>query len=158
MRRLLKFIHTVGAAGLTGAIAALALILILAPASTSTALYVPMMAVLAKAAAWIIGPSMVLTVISGLLAILATPAFYDVGWVWLKAATGLLVLEGGLHVIGPLQEEAKRGAGALAGSVDPASVARLFTDESNTLWVLLAVSLANIALGVWRPRLPKIPI
>jgi uncharacterized membrane protein len=154
----LKFIHTVGAAGLTGAIAALALILILAPASTSTALYVPMMAVLAKAAAWIIGPSMVLTVISGLLAILATPAFYDVGWVWLKAATGLLVLEGGLHVIGPLQEEAKRGAGALAGSVDPASVARLFTDESNTLWVLLAVSLANIALGVWRPRLPKIPI
>jgi len=158
LRRLLKFIHTVGAAGLTGAIAALALILILAPASTGTALYVPMMAVLAKAAAWIIGPSMVLTVISGLLAILATPAFYDVGWVWLKAATGLLVLEGGLHVIGPLQEEAKRGAGALAGSVDPASVARLFTDESNTLWVLLAVSLANIALGVWRPRLPKIPI
>lgn len=120
--------------------------------------YVPLMAALAKAAAWIIGPSMVVTVITGLLAILATPAFYEAGWVWIKAATGLLVLEGGLHVLGPLQEEAKRGASGLAGVPDPASIARLFADESNTLWVLLAVSIANIALGVWRPRLPKIPL
>jgi len=158
LRRLLKFLHTVGAAGLTGAIAALALVLVLAPASMTSVGYVPVMVAMAKMAAWIIGPSMILTVISGLLAILATPVFYEAGWVWIKAATGLLVLEGGLHVLGPLQEEAERGAGALAGRLDPASVARLFSDESNTLWVLLAVSIANIALGVWRPRLPKIPV
>jgi uncharacterized membrane protein len=158
VRRLLKFLHTLGAAGLTGGIAALALVLILAPASTKTAGAVSIMVAMAKTAQWIVGPSMVATVVTGLLAMLATPAFYNAGWVWLKAATGLLVLEGGLHVLGPLQEEAARGAAALTGSPDPASVARLFTDESNTLWVLLAVSVANIALGVWRPRLPKIPV
>ncbi len=158
MRRFLKFLHALGAAGLTGAIAALALVLVLAPGSMSAAGSVPIMAAMAKAAAWIIGPSMVATVVTGLLAMAITPAFYDAGWVWLKAGTGLLVLEGGLHVLGPLQEEAKRAGAALAGASDPASVARLFSAESNTLWVLLAVSVANIALGVWRPRLPKIPV
>ncbi|MHB8285400.1 MAG: hypothetical protein ACYDD1_12070 [Caulobacteraceae bacterium] len=154
MRRLLKFLHTLGAAGFTGAVAALAIVLVLAPSPTAVG-YVP---ILAKTAAWIIGPSMILTVVTGLLAMAATPVFYDAGWVWIKAATGLLVLEGGLHVIGPIQEEAKRGAAALAVSADPVSMARLFTAERNTLWVLLAVSVANIALGVWRPRLPRIPV
>jgi hypothetical protein len=37
-------------------------------------------------------------------------------------------------------------------------MARLLNSEENTLWLLLAVSVANIALGVWRPRLPKIPV
>jgi hypothetical protein len=158
LRRLLKFLHTLGAAGLTGAIAALAMVLVLTPGSVSPAGYVPIMVAMAKTAGWIIGPSMVLTVMSGLLAMAVTPAFYEAGWVWLKALTGLLVLEGGLHVLGPLQEEAKRGLSAMAGSADPASAARLFSAESGTLWVLLGVSVANIALGVWRPRMPKIPV
>ncbi len=158
MRRLLKFLHTLGAAGLTGAIAAVAVVMILAPASIRAAGYVPVMVAMAKVAAWIIGPSMVITVVTGLLAIAATPAFQDAGWVWVKAATGVLILEGGLHVLGPIQEEAKRGAGALAASPDPASVASLLNAEGNTLLLLLGVSVANIALGVWRPRFPKIPV
>ncbi len=153
----MKFLHTLGAAGLTGAIAALAVVVMLAPASAGAAGYAPVMVALAKIAAWVLGPSMVLTVITGLWAMAATPAFQDAGWVWAKAATGILILEGGLHVMGPIQEEAKRGADALAGGPDPASAASLLTAEGATLWVLLAVSVANIALGVWRPRFPKIP-
>ncbi len=141
-----------------GAVGALAVVVILAPGSVGTAGYVPIMVAMAKIAAWIIGPSMVLTVISGLLAMTANPAFYEAGWVWAKAATGVVLLEGGLHVLGPIQEEAKRGAGALVGGADPAGVARLVTSERNTLWVLLAVAVANIALGVWRPRFPRIPV
>jgi uncharacterized membrane protein len=158
LRPLLKFLHTVGAAGLTGAIVALAVVVIVAPASMGGAGSVPLLIAMAKIAAWIIGPSMLLTVLTGLLAIVATPAFQDAGWVWAKAATGLLILDGGLRVLGPIQEEAKRGASALAGGPDPASVGRLLTSEVNTLWLLLAVSVANIALGVWRPRMPKIPV
>jgi uncharacterized membrane protein len=157
LRRLLKFLHTLAAAGLTGATGSLAVVVILAPASIGTVGYVPIMVAMAKIAAWIIGPSMVLTVITGLLAMAAKAAFQDAGWVWAKAASGILVLEGGLHVLGPIQEEAKRGASALAGGPDPASVASLLTSEGDTLWLLLAVSIANIALGVWRPRLPNIP-
>ncbi len=138
-----------------GGLAALVVVVVLAPASAGTAGYLPLVGAMAKLAAWIVGPAMILTVISGLLAMAVNPAFYDLGWVWLKAATGILILEGGLHVIGPIQEEARRGAEAIAVGPDPASVTRLFTAESNTLWVLLGVSAANIALGVWRPRLPK---
>lgn len=156
LRRLLKFLHTIAAVGFMGSMAALAVVLVLAPASIGTAGFAPLAAAMARIAAWIVGPSMVLTVVSGLLAMAANPAFLDVGWVWAKAATGILVLEGGLHVVGPLQEEAKRGAGALASGADAAGVAQVLTAETNTLWVLLAVSAANIALAVWRPRLRRL--
>ncbi len=158
MRRLFKFLHTLAAAGLTGGIAALAVVVILAPASIGTVSYVPIMVAMAKIAAWVIGPSLVLTVVTGLLAMVANPAYYDAGWVWAKAATGLALLEGGLRIIGPLQDEAKRAGAALASASNAADLASLLTSEENTLWLLLAVSVANIALGVWRPRFPKIPV
>ncbi len=158
MRRLFKFLHTLAAAGLTGGIAALAVVVILAPASIGTVSYVPIMVAMAKIAAWVIGPSLVLTVVTGLLAMVANPAYYEAGWVWAKAATGLALLEGGLRIIGPLQDEAKRAGAALASASNAADLASLLTSEENTLWLLLAVSVANIALGVWRPRFPKIPV
>jgi len=149
---LLKFLHTLGAAGLTGAVAAMALVLLLARDALPSGDHLPLLLAMAKVAAWILAPSMLLTVVTGLLAMIVTQGFQNAGWVWIKAATGLLVLEGVLHVIGPLQEEAKRGGG------DPASLERLLQAEANTLWVLLGVSILNIALGVWRPRLPKYPV
>lgn len=158
MRRLLKFLHSVGAAGLMGGAAALAIVLMLTPASIGGAAYASVMIGMSKLAAWIIGPSVVLTVVTGLLAMLAHPPFQDAGWVWVKAATGILVLLAGLHIIGPLQEEAARTAGAATASVDAENTARLLQSEINTAWVLLGVSIANIALGVWRPRLPKYPV
>ncbi len=156
-RRVLKFLHTVAAAGLTGAIAALAIVMIVAPSAAGTAGYVPLMIPMVKIAGWLVTPSMVLTVVTGLLAMLANPAFYEAGWVWAKAATGVVLLEGSLHVLGPLQEEAKRAGAVLAGGPDAASLTTLFSSEANTLWVLLAVSVANIALGVWRPRFIRLP-
>jgi hypothetical protein len=155
---LLKFLHTLAAAALTGAIAALAVVVILAPTLIGTASDRPIMLAMAKIAAWIVGPSLVATVVTGLLAMVANPAFYEAGWVWAKAATGLALLEGGLRVIGPLQDEAKRAGSTLAGGATPADIARLLASEENTLWLLLAVSVANIALGVWRPRFPKIRV
>jgi hypothetical protein len=147
-----------GAAGMIGAMAAVAIVMILAPAAVGASGYGPVVAAMAKIAAWIIGPSVVLTVISGLLAIAAHAPFQDAGWVWVKAATGILVLEGAVHVLGPIQEAAKRGAGALAAGPDPAALALLLTSEANTMWVLIAVSAANVALAVWRPRLPQYPV
>lgn len=154
MRRLLKFSHTLGAAAFMGGMAALVVVICSATGADGRG---PPLDAMAKITVWIIGPSMMLTVMSGLLAIAVHPGFHEAGWAWLKAATGILVLEGGLHVLGPIQEEARRGAG-LAGASDPTSLARLLTAEANTLWLLLAVSVVNIALGVWRPRLPQIPV
>ena len=150
LRRLLKFLHTIGAAGFTGGLAALAVMTMLGPAGGGVAGGIPVGAI-ARIAAWIIGPSMVLTVIAGLLAIAVTPAFHDAGWVWIKAATGILVLEGGLHVLELVQEQARAGG----AGIDLGTATRLLAAEGNTLWVLLAVSFANIALAIWRPRLHR---
>jgi hypothetical protein len=157
VRRLLKFLHSVAAAGLMGGAAAMAIVLMLTPASIDDAGYAAIVIGMSKIAAWVIGPSMVLTVITGLLAMVVHSPFQDAAWVWVKAATGILVLQAGLHIIGPLQEEAARAAGGLAVA-DAADAARLFQAEINTAWVLLGVSVANIALGVWRPRFPQYPV
>ena len=145
-RRLLKFAHTLGAAGFMGGAVALIVVAVGVRAPVAGAGELLLVGAMAKVAAWIIGPSMILVVVSGLLAMAVNPAFHDVGWIWLKAATGVLVLEGGLHALGPLEEAAKRG-------LDPSGAMGLFAAEIGTLWVLLAVSAANVALGVWRPRL-----
>ncbi|MBI1187782.1 MAG: DUF2269 family protein [Alphaproteobacteria bacterium] len=155
MRRFLKFLHTVGAAGLMGGAAAI--VAMLAPASVG-ADPAPILDAIAKIAAWVIGPSMVVTIVSGLLAMAANAAFQDVAWVWVKAATGVLILQAGLHVLGPIQEAAKRLANAPADGPAALDPTHLLEAEINTLWVLLAVSAANIALGVWRPRFPKYPV
>jgi hypothetical protein len=158
LRRLLKFLHTLGAIGLMGSMACLAALISVAPSPTSLAAYASMLGAMAHILSWIFLPSLVATLIAGLLAIAVNYAYHEAGWAWIKAGTGILIFEGGLHVLGPIQEEAKRSASALAGPLDPTTLAKLFDAERNTLWVLLAVSAANVALGVWRPRLPKIPV
>jgi hypothetical protein len=125
-------------------------------ALTSPAGYALMFSTMVQITTWIFIPSLILTLIAGLLAIAVNPAFHDAGWAWAKAATGILIFEGGLHVLGSIQEEAKRSAQVLANLPSAAHVDRLVSSERNTLWMMLAITIANIALGVWRPRLPRI--
>jgi hypothetical protein len=108
---------------------------------------------MAAIATWVFLPSFVLTLIPGLLAIAVTPAFHNAGWAWIKAATGILIFAGGLHALAPIQDEARLSAEAVAGRLDPATLAGASEGEAATMWVLLAVSTANIVLGVWRPRI-----
>jgi hypothetical protein len=126
---------------------------------TSLAAQAGVAGAMAEIATWVFLPSMALTLLSGLLAIAATPAFHDAAWVWVKAATGILVFEAGLqYVAGPIQETGKASAAILAGHFDPADMAHMLGAERKTLWVLLAVALLNVALGVWRPRMSQIPV
>jgi hypothetical protein len=68
------------------------------------------------------------------------------------------MFEGGLvYVQGPMKREAEQSAQALIGSFDPAALATALQGERGTLWVLLAVSTANVALGIWRPRVLRLP-
>jgi hypothetical protein len=73
-----------------------------------------------------------------------------------KLATGVLVFEAGFSgVVGPMQDEAERSAAALAGTdtAAQASLAQTMGAETGTLWVLMAIAVLNVALGVWRPKL-----
>lgn len=142
-----------GAIGLMGAMASLVVMLSVAPPPSSLAGYALMRGAMGAVASWIFLPSLALTLLAGLLAI-AQRAFHNAGWAWLKLATGVLMFEGGLvYVQGPMQQEADLSAGALAGRVDPATLAGSLGPERNTLWLLLAVSTVNVVLGIWRPRL-----
>jgi len=150
VRRLIKFLHTVGGAGFLGAAAALIVLAHLAPSPPD---YAWTRTAMAAIGAWIFLPSLTLTLVAGLAAIGVNRAFHEAGWAWVKAATGILIFAGGLHALAPIQDEAARAAEALAAGADRATITGSFAGEEATLWVLLVVSLANVALGVWRPRL-----
>ncbi|MCJ2125468.1 hypothetical protein [Methylobacterium sp. J-077] len=158
MRRLLKFLHTMGSAGLLGAMAALVVLVSLAPAPAALPGYAAIRGAMGAVATWIFLPSLAVTLMSGLLAMALNRAYLNAGWAWIKLATGVLMFEGGLvYVQGPMKREAEQSARALAGLLDPAALARSLEGERGTLWVLLAVATANVALGIWRPRILRIP-
>ena len=158
MRRLLKFLHTMGAVGLMGAMACLLVLTSVTPPPASLAGYALMRGAMSAVATWIFLPSLGLTLVAGLLAIALNRGYHNAGWAWVKLATGILVFEGGFSGIqGPMQEEAEQSARALAGEVDPATLAASLGAERNTLWVLLAVATLNVVLGIWRPRLTRLP-
>ncbi|MET7247554.1 hypothetical protein ABZT49_29815 [Methylobacterium sp. EM32] len=154
MRRLMKFLHTMGAIGLMGAMASLIVLLGLAPPPSALAGYALMRGAMAAVSTWIFLPSLALMLVAGLLAVALNRAFQQAGWAWVKLATGILMFEYGfVGVQGPMQREAERSAQALVGRVDPATLAESLGAERGTLWVLLAISTVNVVLGIWRPRI-----
>lgn len=154
MRQLLKFLHTMGAIGLMGAMASLIALSHAAPPPTDLAAYAAVRSAMAAMATWIFFPSLGLTLIAGLIALAASPVYQNAGWAWAKAVSGVLIFESGLiGILGPMQREAERAAKALASHADAATVAVSPGGETGPLWVLLAVATANVVLGIWRPSL-----
>ena len=158
MRRLMKFLHTIGAIGLMGAMACLIVLIGFVPRPTSLSEYALMTAAMSGIVTWIFFPSLALTLIAGLLAIAVNRAYHSAGWAWAKLATGILIFEWGFTaILGPLQGEAESSARALAGEVDPTTLGTSLAAERSSLWVLLLVATANVVLGIWRPRLTRLP-
>jgi uncharacterized membrane protein len=156
MRSTLKFLHTLGAIGMMGGMAVLGVMLLYAPSPVALAEYAAVRSAMAAAATWVFMPSLGLTLIAGLLAIAASPAFHNAGWAWVKAASGILIFESGfVGVLGPMQREAADSVKAMAGQFDPALLGVSLGAEKMTIWILLAVSTANVVLGVWRPYLTR---
>jgi hypothetical protein len=158
MRRLMKFLHTMGAVRLLGAMACLLVLLSLTPAPSSLSEYAIMRAAMGSIATWIFLPSLALTLIAGMLAIAVNPAYHNAGWAWVKLATGILIFEWGFTAIqGPMQQEAELSARALANEVATVTLAGSLSAERTSLGVMLGVATANVVLGVWRPRLTRLP-
>ena len=163
MRRLLKFFHTMGAVGFLGSMACLLVLSSVAPPRAALAGYAALRGAMATLATWLFLPSLGLSLVAGLLAIAVNRAYHNAGWAWIKLASGVLLFEFGLQgVQGPMQDEARESAAALAGQIagkvaDPTALAASLTSERAVLGVLLAVATANVVLGIWRPRLSRLP-
>lgn len=157
MRRTLEFLHTIGAIGLMGAVACELVLAGVAPPPTAVAGYAAVRSAMGAIATWIFLPALGLTLVAGLFAMALTNAYQNAGWAWVKLATGVLIFEGFVHVQGDMQAEAGRSVAALAGHIDPATLGGSLGAERITLWLVLAVATANVALGIWRPRLTRSP-
>jgi uncharacterized membrane protein len=158
MRRLVKFLHLMGAIGLIGAMTCLLVLLSFLPAPTALPEYARMRAAMGGIASWIFLPSLALTLIAGLLAIAVNATYQNAGWAWAKLASGVLMFEWGFAAVqGPMQQQADLSARALAGKIDAGMLIGSSGAERSSLWVLLVVAAANVILGVWRPRLTRLP-
>ncbi len=157
LRYTMKFLHTMGAIGLMGAMLCFLVMLHFMPPAKEIANYATMRGAMGEIATWVFLPSMALTLIAGLLAIAVNRGFHNAGWAWVKLVSGVLVFEWGfVGIQGPMTQEAENAARVLAGGADPAMAAALGTEvaaQTASLWALFAVATFNVVFGVWRPRL-----
>lgn len=154
-RKLVKIGHTVASAGLVGGLLAyIALLSVNAPETAGG--YEQLRASIKVISDWVIFPSLAIALISGILAMVVHTPFQDRGWVWIKAALGILMFKGVLTIVSAKATYAAAiAADITAGAAAPDALDELLRLEWGTLWVVLAITVANIVLGVWRPRIVK---
>ena len=157
-RRTVKFLHTFTGLGLVGGLAAYMLVLWAGPPVTSLSEYAAMRTSLAAVSKWLIMPSMLGVIVSGLIAMALNFSYMEAPWAWLKLLSGVLVFEGSLGGIdGPAQAAALLSAQAVNGEIDAATLAAGIKNEWLAFWTLLFLSAANIALATWRPKFKRRP-
>ena len=109
-------------------------------------------------AQYVLFPALAMVLVSGLLSMAWTDAFHGAGWAWAKLALGIVVFEGTLIAIqGPAKREAALAAAALLGEVDPAQLGLTASAEWKSTLVVLGVAIANVVLGVYRPKFSRKP-
>jgi hypothetical protein len=155
MKRFLKLMHEIGGIGMTGALAAHLILVVTAP-DTSLAEYAAVRQSILAVSRYLLLPSLLIVLVSGLLAMAVHYPFCQARWVWAKALTGIGLLEGTLVTVqGTSRRAAELSAAAVDGQADPALMAELLRTEWIGLWTILALSLLNVVLGVLRPRLGR---
>jgi len=153
LRKLVKALHEVGTVGYMGSLAACLVLAANAPRDSLLA-YAAARQGIASVCQWLLVPSLVLVVTSGLLAIGLNRGYQNAGWAWLKALLGVSMFEGTLlTVAASARHAADLAALAAAGQGDPGELAVLLRTEQGGLWLLLGAAAANIVLAVWRPSL-----
>lgn len=154
MRRLLKLLHTVSATGFVGGMVVYLMLLAYSPDAANLEAFHQNRQSIALVAHWLILPSMVVILLSGLLSIAVYWPFLEARWVWAKALSGILIFEATfISVDGAAQSAAKASAAALAGKIEISELTTKINDYPGALYILLGLALANIILAIWRPSL-----
>lgn len=154
-RKTLKILHTISACGLTGGLICYMVLLVLAP-QDSPAAYANLREAIAIISTWLLLPSLAIALVSGMLSMAFHHPFQEKRWVWLKAAMGILMFKGVLTVIGAKADHGAALARQIAeGRNQTAALEEALAFEWSMLWIILALTIANIVLGVWRPGLKR---
>lgn len=151
MKKLLVFFHTVSMTGFSSAI--IINLVIFFPDSDLAGTFSSkanrdMLHILNS---WILLPSMLVILLSGLFSIANHTPFHNSGWAWLKAALGILLFEGTLlGVIGPVENLIE--IINIGDKENYESGIKLAKQIWSTSWLILGLIVINIWLAIWRPR------
>lgn len=157
MRLAMRFAHTVAAAGLVGALLAYLLIILFAPKGSAQS-FADARETINVICDYLLLPSLAVALVTGLLSMVVHRPFQEFRWVWLKALLGLSMFEATLGIVGSkANAAAELSAKIAAGAGEQAALDAAIASEWTALLAILALSLANYVLGVWRPRLWKQP-
>ena len=155
MRKALKFLHSLASCGLLGALLGYMILLAVGPQDTPNA-YADLRQSINALCTYLLLPSLAVALVTGLLAMVVHQPFQSFRWVWVKALLGLAMFEATLAVIGAKADSAAKLSIRIAeGEIAADALAKVLAYEWHSLGILVALSLANIVLGVWRPSLKK---
>ena len=153
-RKILKFGHTVTGMAFLGAIVVLWVFHeYLAAPGDSLAVYTAQRQVMERIASLVLMPSLMLSLLFGIASLTMVKSFHGAPWAWGKLFTTVLMLEGSLMGIqSPIKKEAALAVSALSDESVIAGLALQAEAEQLSLILIGFVAIANVALGVWRPR------
>ncbi len=152
-RKTMKALHTLGAIGMAGGIAAMMLMMNAAPEPAASADYLAVRVAVYDVSRTLILPSMALVFLSGLLSMAAYFPFQNALWVWLKLGAGFLIFESMLATIdAPARKAVDAVNAAMAGDIASADLPTRIQDAWGAWWALLTLAALNVVLAVWRPR------
>ena len=156
MRQAVKFLHTVSSCGLIGALLGHMLLLWRAPQATAED-YAMLREMISLIARFILVPSLGISLVTGLLAMLVHRQYQQKRWAWAKALLGLSIFEATLAVTQSKAVAAAELSARIAKGDNVLEAQRLLAEaihsEWNVLYAILTLSLAQTALGIWRPKL-----
>ena len=156
MRKAVKILHSLAAGGLVGGLACYAILLLAAPQETPAA-YADLRRSIAVISDYVLLPSLAVALVSGLVSMIVHKPFLDLGWVWIKALLGILMFKGTLTIVSAKADHAATVAARIAaGEAPPDALAQLLALEWGTLAVVAAIAVANVVLGIWRPRMLRL--
>jgi uncharacterized membrane protein len=154
VRQWLKFGHSMTAISFLGSVIVLwVMIAQLPPPEGALEVYVAQRQLMAQIASMVMMPSLLISLLFGMASMAAVSGFHSAPWAWAKLVTTVLMLEGSLLGIqSPIKREAALAEKALLDPTHIAGLAQNLSSEQMSLVLIGVVAMANVALGVWRPR------
>jgi hypothetical protein len=155
VRKAVKIIHSLASCGLVGGLGAYMIVLLWAPQGTP-AQFADMRQTIAALCNYVLVPSLGVALVTGLVAMIVQRSFQNMRWVWAKAVLGLAMFEATLAIT---QSKAVAAADAARRVAEGAETAEALNAAISAEWfsltLVMALSLAQVVLGVWRPAMRK---